>query len=90
MCGHDRFKKDYPTFSILAEESAETEELPENPTWVIDPIDGTTNFVHRIPFTCVSIGLAVKRKAVLGRYTNSPSLPCCCSVLPFFLSCNLA
>lgn len=34
-------------------------ELSENAlTWVVDPIDGTTNFVHGFPVTCVSIGLA--------------------------------
>jgi fructose-1,6-bisphosphatase/inositol monophosphatase family enzyme len=32
--------------------------LTAEPTWIIDPIDGTTNFVHGFPFSCVSIGLA--------------------------------
>lgn len=31
-----------------------------SPTWVIDPLDGTTNFVHGYPFFCVSIALAVE------------------------------
>lgn len=32
-----------------------------SPTWVIDPLDGTTNFVHGYPLFCVSIALAVDR-----------------------------
>lgn len=35
-------------------------------TWVIDPLDGTTNFIHRIPVFAVSIGLLEKGKPVLG------------------------
>ena len=32
-----------------------------SPTWVIDPLDGTTNFVHGYPLFCVSIALVVER-----------------------------
>jgi len=38
----------------------------EGPALFIDPLDGTTNFVHGHPFWCVSIGLAVSRQPVLG------------------------
>ena len=31
-------------------------ELTDAPTWIIDPVDGTMNFVHSFPFICVSIG----------------------------------
>ena len=31
-------------------------DLTDAPTWIIDPVDGTMNFVHSFPFTCVSIG----------------------------------
>lgn len=34
--------------------------------WIIDPLDGTTNFVHGIPCYCVSVGLTFKNKVVLG------------------------
>lgn len=34
--------------------------------WIIDPLDGTTNFVHGLPCYCVSIGLAEKGKVILG------------------------
>lgn len=36
----------------------------------MDPIDGTTNFVHRFPFSCVSIGLAINKKVVVGVVYN--------------------
>jgi len=42
----------------------------EKPTWIVDPIDGTTNFVHRFPFVCVSIALAINRKVVVGVVYN--------------------
>lgn len=33
-----------------------------NPTWIIDPIDGTMNFVHGNPVVCTSVGLAINRR----------------------------
>ena len=39
--------------------------LTDAPTWLIDPIDGTTNFVHTFPFTCVAIALAVNKQVVV-------------------------
>lgn len=44
----------------------------EGPAFFIDPIDGTTNFVHGHPFWCVSIGLAVARVPVLGVVVSPP------------------
>ena len=38
----------------------------DEPTWYVDPIDGTTNFVHGHPFYCVSVGLLVSGRPVLG------------------------
>jgi fructose-1,6-bisphosphatase/inositol monophosphatase family enzyme len=53
-------------FRFLSEESHPDEPLTDDPTWVIDPIDGTTSFVHN-SFDCgVSIGLAVHRQPVAG------------------------
>lgn len=45
-----------PTASFLAEESAEAL-VPEGRCWVIDPVDGTTNFAHGIPLTATSVAL---------------------------------
>ncbi|MEX2397092.1 MAG: inositol monophosphatase family protein, partial [Balneolales bacterium] len=46
----------FPDDQILAEESASDAGLTDARTWIIDPIDGTTNFAHRFPVFCVSIG----------------------------------
>ena len=46
-----------PGADFLAEESAGETELKDGPTWIVDPLDGTTNFAHRIPFVAVSVGL---------------------------------
>jgi fructose-1,6-bisphosphatase/inositol monophosphatase family enzyme len=60
-------KKDFPDFEIISEETFNSVmELSDKPTWIIDPIDGTTNFVHRNPFVAVSIGLTYLRQCVLG------------------------
>ncbi len=49
-------KKAFPNHNILAEESGEEKNDSEY-TWIIDPIDGTTNFMHNNPQYCVSIAL---------------------------------
>lgn len=38
--------------------------------WIIDPIDGTVNFAHRIPICCISIGVEHNKKMVLGAIYN--------------------
>jgi myo-inositol-1(or 4)-monophosphatase len=40
--------------------------LSSSPTFIVDPIDGTTNFVHGNPFVAISLGLAVDRRPVVG------------------------
>jgi myo-inositol-1(or 4)-monophosphatase len=51
----------YPDHGIRAEESGSTRGNPKaDHIWIIDPLDGTTNFIHGFPFYCVSIGLQVK------------------------------
>lgn len=55
----------YPSHSILAEETG-VQDKSSDYTWVIDPIDGTTNFVHNYPLHCISIGLKYKNVRVLG------------------------
>ena len=51
----------YPSHGFLAEESGE-KDLKADYVWVIDPLDGTTNFLHGFPQYCVSIGLLHKGK----------------------------
>ena len=53
----------YPQHGILAEESGQQHgNQGSDFTWIIDPLDGTTNFIHGFPVYCVSIALAVKGK----------------------------
>ena len=55
----------FPDHHIMAEESAQGE-LGGGITWVIDPLDGTTNFIHGVPFVAVSIGACADGIPVLG------------------------
>lgn len=61
----DTIKKKYPAHKILAEESGETANSSEY-QWVIDPLDGTTNFAHGIPIFSVSIGLQKNGETIAG------------------------
>ncbi|KAM6953540.1 inositol monophosphatase 1-like [Aplochiton taeniatus] len=62
-------KEKFPTHSFIGEESVAAgapSVLTDAPTWIIDPIDGTTNFVHRFPFVSVSIGFTVNKEIEFG------------------------
>jgi len=53
-----RIRERFPDHEILAEESGGTQELrPGQTLWVVDPLDGTTNFAHGVPIWSVSIGV---------------------------------
>ena len=53
----------YPGHGILAEESGSVHGAADSDyVWIIDPLDGTTNFIHGLPVYCVSIALAFKGK----------------------------
>jgi len=53
----------YPGHAIWAEESGREHGAKDSEfTWIIDPLDGTTNFIHGLPIYCVSIALAVRGK----------------------------
>ena len=60
----DCIHKHYPDHAILAEESGVTGE--SDTVWVIDPLDGTTNFLHGFPVFAVSIGVQVKGRVEHG------------------------
>lgn len=45
-------------------------ELTNAPTWIIDPIDGTMNFVHGLPHTCISVALLINKTAEIGIIYN--------------------
>ncbi|WP_026836261.1 inositol monophosphatase family protein [Limisalsivibrio acetivorans] len=59
----------YPEHTIVAEESSKGNEKPEKAIY-IDPIDGTTNFVHSFPFTAISVGVYENDEAVAGVVYN--------------------
>lgn len=63
----ETIKKAYPGHRILAEETMGTTETSENGfCWIIDPIDGTTNFAHGYPLFAVSIALEYNGNIILG------------------------
>eukprot|EP01101_Sappina_pedata_P004922 TRINITY_DN2157_c0_g1_i1.p1 TRINITY_DN2157_c0_g1~~TRINITY_DN2157_c0_g1_i1.p1 ORF type:complete len:283 (+),score=123.82 TRINITY_DN2157_c0_g1_i1:43-891(+) len=71
----ETIKAKYPHHEVLGEESVSSGEmeykLGDATTWIIDPVDGTTNFVHGIPWTCISIAVAVNKELVVGVVYNA-------------------
>jgi len=66
-----RLQESFPDHKFLCEETAKPPfQLDSSPTWIVDPIDGTTNFVHGIPVVAVSIGLWVDSLPVVGVVYN--------------------
>ena len=62
----EELKKARPNFSFLSEESGAENNKDDNNTWIIDPIDGTVNFLHGIPHFAISIALKSKNEIVSG------------------------
>ncbi|XP_015126899.1 inositol monophosphatase 2-like [Diachasma alloeum] len=62
----------FPEHKFIAEESTENAQqvLTNAPTWIIDPIDGTVNFVHSFPQCCISIGLTIDKILEVGIIYN--------------------
>jgi myo-inositol-1(or 4)-monophosphatase len=56
----------FPDHSILAEEETDRRELQSRYLWIVDPLDGTTNFAHSYPQFCVSIALQLDGEVILG------------------------
>ncbi|XP_043990691.1 inositol monophosphatase 1 [Gambusia affinis] len=62
-------KEKFPQHRFIGEESVAAGEpsiLTDDPTWIIDPIDGTTNFVHAFPFVAISIGFTINKRVEVG------------------------
>lgn len=69
----DGLKKKYPDHEFIGEEeSSEGKKavLSDAPTWIIDPIDGTMNFVHSFPHSAVSIALLINKVTEIGIVFN--------------------
>ena len=65
----ETISKKYPKHNFLTEESGFTDKGSEY-TWIIDPIDGTTNFTSEIPYFAVSIGLVKNKEVIMGIVYN--------------------
>eukprot|EP00092_Neocalanus_flemingeri_P030661 GFUD01033292.1.p1 GENE.GFUD01033292.1~~GFUD01033292.1.p1 ORF type:complete len:298 (+),score=109.65 GFUD01033292.1:50-943(+) len=63
-------REKFSDHEFIGEESVSNDGLIKQysnaPTWIIDPIDGTMNFIHSNPLVCTSIGLTINRKLVAG------------------------
>lgn len=67
---HDELQKARPTYGFLMEESGETKGEDPNCRWIVDPLDGTTNFLHGIPQFAISIALERQNEIVAGVVYN--------------------
>ena len=62
----EELKKAKPNYSIISEENGIENNKDKNNTWIIDPIDGTINYLHGIPHFAISIALKTKNEIVSG------------------------
>ena len=62
----EELKKARPNYSFISEENGTENNKDQNNTWIIDPIDGTINFLHGIPHFAISIALKSKDEIVSG------------------------
>jgi myo-inositol-1(or 4)-monophosphatase len=62
----EELKKARPHYSIISEEDGSESNKDKNNTWIIDPIDGTTNFLHGVPHFAISIALRSGDEIVSG------------------------
>lgn len=67
-----RLRAAFPSFAFVGEETYEAgvTAITDAPTFVVDPIDGTTNFVHGFPSACISLGFALNRRPAAGIVYN--------------------
>jgi myo-inositol-1(or 4)-monophosphatase len=56
----------YPDHRVLSEESGENENSRSDYRWIIDPLDGTTNYAQGLPIFAISVALQYKEETVLG------------------------
>ena len=62
--------KDYPRSNFIAEESGTNISDPKQITWIIDPIDGTNNFITKYPYFCISIAGYISGEIISGCILN--------------------
>jgi myo-inositol-1(or 4)-monophosphatase len=61
----DILQSEYPDWDIISEESF-PDKKSDNYSWIIDPVDGTTNFIYGIPFIAVNIALKYRDNIIIG------------------------
>lgn len=67
----DGLRKSFPSHKFIGEETTAASdnkiaEFTNDPTWIIDPIDGTMNFVHSHPMVSISVGFAINKRIQIG------------------------
>jgi myo-inositol-1(or 4)-monophosphatase len=62
----EELKKARPYYSIISEEDGSENNKDKEHTWIIDPIDGTTNFLHGVPHFAISIALKYGNEIISG------------------------
>ena len=65
----ERFGREFPKFNVIAEESDNTDKIFSD-SIIVDPIDGTTNFVNKLPHTAISVGVYKDKKPFIGIVYN--------------------
>ncbi|KAL9597054.1 MAG: hypothetical protein Q9219_005383 [cf. Caloplaca sp. 3 TL-2023] len=63
-------KTAYPSYAFLGEETSESGHLTPSPTFIVDPIDGTTNFIHAHPYVSISLAFAHNLHPLIGIVYN--------------------
>ena len=75
----EHLKKNFPSIEFLGEESyaagakVEWKSAGAEGRWILDPLDGTTNYIHRFPIFCISLGLEINGRIQLA-VINVPML----------------
>ena len=60
----ERLTKEWPDYIFISEEQEVHEQLTDAPSFIIDPIDGTSNFIHAVPFSGISVAVVENKKTV--------------------------
>lgn len=66
----NQIKNRFPSHAFLGEESGELKSVPSEYLWIVDPLDGTTNYTHEYPMVSVSVALAINGEAAIGVVFN--------------------
>ncbi|MEA2888143.1 MAG: monophosphatase [Bradyrhizobium sp.] len=67
---HDDLTKARPGYGFIGEEGGSRDGADKSHTWIVDPLDGTTNFLHGIPHFAISIGLQREGVMIAGLIYN--------------------